>query len=211
MNKENGQVYILGLLAESISKMKENFYNKALNELEIDIEKDINNYCKDLIDIYNKEFSNNRKTRRIFSALLILYENTKTELFNYILSCGVTYEKELYKIFDKNIYKLFDNKVQVIKYKNSNKYKPDRWIKYDDCIIPVEFKRYSFTDDSKKQLKKYIDYYGSKFGIAIGAELKTILDNNMMFISIYDLNAGKSFYREITQLRGKNNENEVSI
>ena len=194
----NNQLYILGLFSESISKMEKIFYKKLESGECIDIEEDICNYCKDLIESYNKNFLyENNDTDRIFRALIELYKQTQTKLLNAIYEKRNLYEKDLYKIFDKNINQLLGFNAKVVKKKNNNKHIPDRWIEVNNKIIPIEFKRYGFTSENKKQLRRYMEFYDCRFGIAIGECLKTKLDNDMMFISISDLKCGKSVAQQL--------------
>lgn len=96
-------------------------------------------------------------------------------------------EKSLYPIFDRNITTLSDNCLEVVKIKNNSRHIPDRWVRFEDYDLPVEFKLHSFNISAKEQLRRYIDYYGSKLGIAIGEKLTTELDEDMIFISIDEM------------------------
>lgn len=107
-----------------------------------------------------------------------LYQNTKKE-------------KDLYPVFDKNIGYIFDNSVSIIEIKNHPDHIPDRWIQFKNYNIPIEFKLHSFNIAAKRQLRRYIDFYKCKLGIAIGDKLTTNLDDDMLFINIKDLDKEK--------------------
>lgn len=52
----------------------------------------------------------------------------------------------------------------------------------DSELVPVEIKLNAFTGKSLTQLKRYMDFYNTKSGIAVADGLKCELPKNITFI-----------------------------
>lgn len=76
---------------------------------------------------------------------------------------------------------------KVIDKTPDSKHMPDIWLEIEGKEIPVEVKLNKFDAKAKEQLARYVNFYESSKGVAVGRELTTELPNNMMFISIKEL------------------------
>lgn len=196
--QQKDSMYILGLFSESICKMEERIFNKIDNSEDVDVQNDLLTYCDDLIISYKQYFMfKDKNADRIFVSLCKFYKTTQVNLLTLLMDNRNQYEKELYKIFDAKVKDILGNCAEIIKVKNNKENIPDRWVKYKNYLIPVEFKRYEFTEKHKEQLERYMKFYNSSFGIAIGKELATSLNDNMLFISIEDMKNGKSVAQQL--------------
>lgn len=96
-------------------------------------------------------------------------------------------EKDLYPMFDSCISKINDENITIIEKKMFKEHRPDRWLAIVNEEIPVEFKLHKFNSSALKQLKRYIQNYNCKFGVAIGENLTVSLPDNIVFISVNDI------------------------
>lgn len=108
---------------------------------------------------------------------LTIYE----AVFLYVVDGNRTREVDLYTLFQYNYKKLLGENAEIIKFKNDPSHIPDFWVKLDEELIPVEIKLGAFNSTALKQLQRYMNFYKSPKGIAIGESLKTKLPENIMF------------------------------
>ncbi|MGX7195215.1 hypothetical protein [Enterococcus olivae] len=80
---------------------------------------------------------------------------------------------------------------EVINHKNHPKHIPDMWVRIGRKEIPVEIKLRDFNLKARNQLERYMDFYGCEKGIAIGKRATTKLPENILFISIAELEESK--------------------
>lgn len=94
-------------------------------------------------------------------------------------------EYDLYDWFEDNFYKIFSNKFKTIPRNKINEphNQADAWIKYKDILIPVEIKLHDFNTKALLQLKRYMDFYKCKYGVAIANEQNCTLPKNILFIN----------------------------
>lgn len=92
--------------------------------------------------------------------------------------------------FKKNIDKIFDKKAKIIEKKNNSKHIPDVWIEMEKEEIPVEVKLNEFDAKALKQLKRYMNFYKCRKGIAVGTKYTANKEKNVIFIPI------DSFYKK---------------
>lgn len=93
-------------------------------------------------------------------------------------------EENLYPVISKHIKKLLGDDAEIIDKKNIGGNFPDLWVRIKDEEIPVEVKRHDFNLKAFKQLKRYMNVYQAKYGIAIGSRLTTPMPPNITFIPI---------------------------
>jgi len=130
------------------------------------------------------------KAWNIMKIASILFHPQDDWVFNELYSCTamditrVTSQNEfnLHSEFNKKINKLFDN-AELLDKKNNAHHQPDSWIKIKDKEIPVEMKLDSFDTKALDQLLRYMNFYKTEMGIAVGSDLKVDLPKNIIFIS----------------------------
>jgi putative transposon-encoded protein len=96
-------------------------------------------------------------------------------------------EASLYPLFEKAVKKLFGNNAEIVKKSNNPKHQPDAWVRIENQYIPVEIKLHSFDKKALSQLQRYMNFYNCKQGIAVGNSLMVDLPENIIFISINEL------------------------
>jgi hypothetical protein len=92
-------------------------------------------------------------------------------------------ENDLHHLFNQNIKKIFGEDAEMINKQSDGRNLPDSWVSLGGSEIPVEMKMGKFNSKAMKQLKRYMDNYGCKAGIAVGSELTTPIPSNVKFIS----------------------------
>ena len=63
----------------------------------------------------------------------------------------------------------------------SQKHRPDGWVVLNGNLMPVEIKKGNFDAKALRQLTRYMDYYKTSNGIAIGRNLTVELPDNIQF------------------------------
>lgn len=96
-------------------------------------------------------------------------------------------EASIYPRFKKSVKSLFGENAKILKKKNNPKHQPDSWIRVNNQDIPVEIKLNQFNEKALKQLQRYMRFYKCKKGIAVGSSLSVVLPENIVFISINEL------------------------
>lgn len=135
---------------------------------------------------------NEKRAWEIMKIASILFHPQDDETFNALYGCvalniAANFTKNEYyihSIFKKNIKKLLGDDVAIADVKNNQRHIPDAWVKQDDQLIPVEMKLKLFDLKALTQLKRYMDFYKSSKGIAVGSASTVILPANITFISI---------------------------
>ncbi|MFP7224844.1 hypothetical protein SFC42_17335 [Priestia filamentosa] len=97
-------------------------------------------------------------------------------------------EFSIHPKFNQQVKKLFGKEAQIIKRKNDHKHQPDSWVRLNGNDIPVEIKKSKFNQKALNQLLRYVDFYETSLGIAVGSEATVDLPDNIIFISTNQLN-----------------------
>ena len=92
-----------------------------------------------------------------------------------------------YQDLFKKHYKSFLPLAELVKRKNNPKHHPDAWLKENGEYIPVEVKLEKFDEKALKQLKRYMEFYDCKNGVAVGDKLTVELPDNIQFVSNKEL------------------------
>lgn len=94
-------------------------------------------------------------------------------------------EKVVHDWFQNNLNRVVGENYKIVKHKNDKKNIPDFWVSTptDLKIIPVEIKLHSFDSKGLEQLKRYMNFYESDRGIAVGKNLSCELPENISFIN----------------------------
>lgn len=95
---------------------------------------------------------------------------------------GATREFDIHEWFKQNFKKILGNDYELSDFKNNPKHQPDVWLVKESELIPVEIKLNAFTEKSLTQLKRYMDFYNTKNGIAVADGLKCELPKNITFV-----------------------------
>jgi hypothetical protein len=66
-------------------------------------------------------------------------------------------------------------------------HQPDLWVKKNGQMLPCEVKMGSFRKKDVKQLSRYIDFFGAKYGYAIGSSCTVALPRNIEFVQASDM------------------------
>lgn len=91
-------------------------------------------------------------------------------------------EETVYSWFERKYKDKIGSEWEIVKLKSNRKNIPDFWLSNGKCKMPVECKLHEFDDIALKQLKRYIDFYDCKNGVAVGNSLTTKLPCNIMFV-----------------------------
>lgn len=105
----------------------------------------------------------------------------------HITWTGNVTEASLYPKFNEAIVALSEGKAVPIKVAMDQGHRPDSWVRMHGENIPVEIKLGSFDHKACRQLRRYMAFYGSSKGIAVGAQLTTCLPDSITFISIDEM------------------------
>lgn len=138
-----------------------------------------------------KEF---RRTTNIADSLMINvdckeYWTLRESVMDsfYYFHSQVKDEAYYVELFKKNIDKLIPGS-SIVKRKGSKKSIPDAWVELDDLSqLPVEAKKGSFDQKALTQLQRYIDEFGTRYGIAIGKTLDVELPDSISFFSLDEI------------------------
>jgi len=112
-----------------------------------------------------------------------LYGAVATE----IVRNNIEREADIHCKFNKNVNKIFGANAKVVKIKNNARHIPDAWVDIDGEKIPVEIKLNKFGKNALIQLQRYMHFYKCAHGIAVAKKLTVKLPNNIIFISIDEL------------------------
>lgn len=96
-------------------------------------------------------------------------------------------ECDLYPLFERNVNKVLGTNAKIIEKRNHPKHVPDFWVEISGEISPVEIKLNAFDARALRQLKRYMHFYNTSRGIAVGANLTTDLPSDIVFISTKEL------------------------
>ena len=114
--------------------------------------------------------------------LIFLEQAVRELIMSNWLKCQRN-EFDIHKLFKNNITKIINNSKLITKKHNINN-QPDCWVLINDLECPVEIKLHEFNLKALNQLNRYMDFYKSSFGIAVGSKLTVSLPDNIQFISI---------------------------
>lgn len=94
-------------------------------------------------------------------------------------------ERDIHDWFRDNFKRILGEEYRIVDHKNNKNHIPDFWVTtpQDFKIVPVEIKLHSFDHKSLEQLKRYMNFYESDRGIAVGKKLKCELPENITFIN----------------------------
>lgn len=125
-----------------------------------------------------------------------LYGATESEKFHDLyqaVAIYLTYVRETKScefhfqgLFNKYAHLLIKD-CKVVKKPVSGKLIPDSWVEIGGEVMPVEVKKETFGKKALDQLERYISYYKTKGGIAVAKEIRVELPENILFISIDEL------------------------
>ena len=87
----------------------------------------------------------------------------------------------LHDFFNNNVSQILGQEAKIVKVKQNSRHQPDSWVQVDDNILPVEIKNGPFDNKALRQLTRYIKFYNSKGGVAVGNELAIKLPSNIRF------------------------------
>lgn len=105
----------------------------------------------------------------------------REHIMRNFLSCTIS-EKDVHNWFKSNYKVLLDDKYELIKRKNSPKHIPDFWLLRELEYVPVEIKLNEFNQKALIQLKRYMDFYNCKNGIAVGKSLHCDLPKSIIYV-----------------------------
>lgn len=89
-------------------------------------------------------------------------------------------------LFKKNVQKII-NGCSVIQHLNNKNHIPDAWVSWQGEILPVEVKCHDFDKKALEQLLRYMRFYHTNMGIAVGRRLTAKIPNNIRFVSLKEL------------------------
>lgn len=92
-------------------------------------------------------------------------------------------EFSIHHRFNSRVKDLIGEQAKIVKRVNDIHHQPDSWVLHNGNYIPVEMKKEKFNQKALDQLQRYMDFYDSYFGIAVGSELTVGLPYNIKFIS----------------------------
>lgn len=87
----------------------------------------------------------------------------------------------LHHYFKENIKTIMGNDYETTEMKQSNKHRPDAWVRLGEQVLPVEIKKGKFGKRAMDQLVRYMTYYKTVGGVAVGTELTTKLPTGVVF------------------------------
>lgn len=96
-------------------------------------------------------------------------------------------EFRIHQKFNEQVNELFGSDAKIIKRINDIHHQPDSWVSIYGENIPVEMKLNKFNQKALNQLLRYMKFYDSPKGIAVGSELDIDLPKNINFISTNQL------------------------
>ena len=117
----------------------------------------------------------------------LVFNNLYAAVSLYVTWCGDVTEASLYPKFNMAIAHLSDGRARPIEVDMDQRHRPDAWVRIGEDNVPVEMKLGNFNSAALKQLRRYIGFYGSPGGIAVGKQLTTCLPDNITFISIDEI------------------------
>lgn len=136
-----------------------------------------------------------KKAWDYMNAASTLYHNQGDFVFNELYGAVAMHiawkssiedsEFAIHSLFKKNYCKI--RKGSVVNRKSDGKNIPDSWVQIGRELIPVEIKKCSFDKKALNQLKRYLNAYNCKNGIAVANKLTIDLPENIEFISISEL------------------------
>ena len=103
----------------------------------------------------------------------------------FLINCvnyGKVNEKDVYKWFKQNYKNELGEKTQIIQNKNNPHHQPDLWVLYNGKKTPVECKLRDFNENALQQLQRYMKFYGSAYGVAVGERLVCDIPQNIVFV-----------------------------
>lgn len=106
-------------------------------------------------------------------------------LFSLINTGGIN--EFFYQDLFKEHYKSFLPLTELVERENNRHHIPDAWLKENDEYIPVEVKLNNFNASALRQLKRYMEFYDCKNGVAVGDKLTVELPDNIQFVSNKEL------------------------
>lgn len=91
-------------------------------------------------------------------------------------------EQDVYKWFKQNYKNELGKSVEIVHNKNNPQHIPDFWVLYNGVKTPVECKLDVFNQKALQQLQRYMNFYGSAYGIAVGNRLGCEMPSNIVFV-----------------------------
>lgn len=113
-----------------------------------------------------------------------LYQVCFETISHNLIAGSKTTEIDVYEWFDANYKYFLNDQYRLVNVHSDPKNIPDRWIMniFDGEQIPVECKKGKFDKKALTQLQRYMDFYKSLHGIAVGSEVTCELPDNITFI-----------------------------
>lgn len=139
--------------------------------------------------------SDNKAAWEIMNLASCLFHPQDDSVFNslyaaaalHITWAGDITEASLYPKFNKTIEHLSGGRARPIEVDMDQRHRPDAWVRIGEDSVPVEMKLGNFNRAALKQLRRYIGFYDSPGGIAVGKQLTTCLPENITFVSIDEI------------------------
>jgi len=110
-----------------------------------------------------------------------IYQAVLETIICNLLACRAK-EADVYDWFRSNYKSVLNPSFTIVKRENDQRHIPDFWLRIGGEDIPVECKLHDFGRSALNQLKRYMDFYHCRHGIAVGADCKCDLPNNIVFI-----------------------------
>lgn len=137
--------------------------------------------------------ANENEAWEILKTASILFHPLDDPAFNELYGCVAT---EITRNFQKDEFyyqRLFKEKYSKLRegtvtdHPANGKDIPDAWVLKGDSLIPVEVKFGNFDKKALKQLRRYMNAYSSKSGIAVARQATVTLPHNIDFVSLKEL------------------------
>ena len=138
---------------------------------------------RDFSDDKNETFERIKELRSVVEKAGISLPCLEYSVMFYAVRAGDirANESSVVSWFFENLNELLPGASKIDK-KSDNKNIPDGFIRFEENIYPVEVKRSNFDNKALQQLKRYIDAYGSKKGVAVARELTCDIPENIIFV-----------------------------
>lgn len=149
----------------------------------------------DLLALANKQDSSEnaweilRLADKVCKVDDFVYQQLRDSVARSITQKHNVTEFTIHRLFEERFSKENDMGIQITQIKNDPRHIPDCWVAAEGNVLPVEIKLGKFDAKAREQIERYIEFYGTKGGIAVGEKLTTPLPDHIKFIAIKDLKA----------------------
>ena len=154
-----------------------------------------------------------REAWKLMDAVKFMDDFTNNESFKslyvatgvYLVTKCCVSEFDIHASFNASVKHLFGEDVTSVKGQYDAHHKPDAWLLIEGKEIPVEMKKYAFDCKACKQLLRYMTFFKSGVGIAVGSKLTTPLPPSILFVSIQNIE-NKVYQKGVDFIRKKLSE-----